>query len=418
MLTEEPKKPIAKSLIVIVILVLGLALVVVYYNAQLVQKTNSDDAIINSQQGTILALQNTENSLKAQVTALSSSSNASTSGQTSQPSAIYAEANRSVVTVQGSEAQTVQTFFGAQTSVSVVLGSGFVTTYGNSDYVITNYHVVDGVSNLTVTFSDGNAYPAKVVGTDPYSDLAVVSVDAPASEFVPLTIVPSSPGVAVGQIVYAIGNPYGLSGSLTTGIVSQLGRTIQETTAGNFSISDVIQFSAPINPGNSGGPLLNSNAQVIGITTATVSGSEGVGFAIPSSTIIEELPSLISTGTYDQHAYLGIGGTDMNLQVAEAMKVNVTYGVLVESVVSGGPASKAGLRAGTTVSNIEGTQYLLGGDIIVSVNGVKIIDEDALSSYLEQNTVSSQTVQLGIIRNGSFMTVSVLLGTRPPPPSG
>ena len=279
---------------------------------------------------------------------------------------------------------------------------------------MTNYHVVHGVSNLTVTFSDGNAYPAKVVGTDAYSDIAVVSVVAPSSEFVPLTIVSSS-GVQVGQPVVAIGNPYGLSGSMTFGIVSQLGRTIQEATTGQFSISGIIQFSAPINPGNSGGPLLNANGMVIGITTATVNGSQGLGFAIPSSTILKELPSLISTGQYNMHSYLGISGVDMNYQLAQASGTNVTYGVLVENVVSGGPASSAGLRVGTKTVTVSGQQYLVGGDIITSINGTKIINQDALATYLAQNTVSGQSIQLGIIRAGAPVSLTLTLGQRPPP---
>ena len=299
----EKRNSLGKSVIVIIILALALVSVVVYYNGQLTRQASADNTTINSLQSTVVALQVTANALKVQVAALSSSTNTSATG--TNPALIYSLANRSVVTVQGAEVVTTNTIFGPQTSVSTVLGSGFVTSYQNSNYVITNYHVVDGVTNLTVTFWNGDAYPAKVVGTDPYSDLAVVTLNAPSSEFVPLQIAPSTPGVSVGQVVYAIGNPFGLSGSLTYGIVSQLGRTIQEATAGSFSISDVIQFTAPINPGNSGGPLLDANGDVIGITTATVSGSQGLGFAIPSSTIIRELPSLISTGTYTNHAYLG-----------------------------------------------------------------------------------------------------------------
>jgi S1-C subfamily serine protease len=288
--------------------------------------------------------------------------------------------------------------------------------YLDSLYIVTNFHVVNGVQNLTVTFADGDAYPAKVVGTDPYSDLAVVTVNAPAKEFVPLQVI-SSANVEVGQPVAAIGNPYGLSGSMTFGIVSQLGRTIQEATAGNFSISGVIQFSAPINPGNSGGPLLNANGQVIGITTAMVNGSQGVGFAIPSSTILLELPSLISTGSYNMHAYLGISGVDMDYQLAQASHTNVTYGVLIEDVVSGGPAAAAGLRAGSTTITIAGEQYLVGGDVIISINGTKIVNQDALATYLQENALAGQRVQIGIIREGSLMTVVLTLGERPAPPS-
>jgi S1-C subfamily serine protease len=218
----------------------------------------------------------------------------------------------------------------------------------------------------------------------------------------------------VGDPVYAIGAPYGLSGSFTYGIISQLGRTIQQATTGNYSIAGVIQFSAPINPGNSGGPLLDGNGNVIGITTATVSGSVGVGFAIPSSTILTEISSLISTGAYNLHSYLGIGGADMNYQLAQAMRTSVTYGVLIENIVNGGPAATAGLRVGSTVVVVDGQQYLIGGDIIVSINGTRIVNQDALSTYLAQNTVAGQDVQVGIIRSGQMMTVGVVLGARLP----
>jgi S1-C subfamily serine protease len=285
--------------------------------------------------------------------------------------------------------------------------------YENSNYIITNYHVVDGIKNLTVTFSNGDAYWVKVVGTDPYADLAVLTVNgAPASEFVPLQVVSSS-GVTVGEEVYAIGNPYGLSGSMTVGIISQLGRTIQDPVAGEFLVAGVIQFSAAINPGNSGGPLLDTNGQVIGITTATVSSSQGIGFAIPSSTIIREMPYLVTTGGYSQYSYMGIITVDNNLQLAEASGTNVTYGVVIETVVAGSPAASAGLQAGSKTITIEGSQYLVGGDIIVAVNGTKIIDGDALSTYLAQNTVTGQTIVLGVIRAGTLHDVNLVLGSRP-----
>jgi S1-C subfamily serine protease len=176
----------------------------------------------------------------------------------------------------------------------------------------------------------------------------------------------------------------------------------------------VIQFSAPINPGNSGGPLLNANGQVVGITTASVTSSQGLGFAIPSDAIIQELPSLVTNGTYKLHSYLGIGTVDMNYQLSQATGANVTYGALVEHVVSGGPAATAGLEAGTQTSTVNGQQYLIGGDIIISINGTRIITTDALSSYLAAHTVAGQTVSLGIIRSGDkYMTLKVTLGERP-----
>jgi S1-C subfamily serine protease len=353
----------------------------------------------------------TKTEVQVSVTAAPSGGANGTNSTWINPQQIYATDNRSIVILQG--AQLVSSIFGGSQYESI-LGSGFVVNYSNNYYVVTNYHVAGATSNLTVTFSDGNAYAARVVGADPYSDLAIVSVlNAPASEYHPIQLATSST-VQVGQYVVAIGNPYGLSDSITLGIVSQLGETIQDPTAGNYSIADAIQFSAPINPGNSGGVLLNSNGLVIGITTAEVSGSQGVGFAIPSDTIIKELPTLVSTGSYDLHSYLGIDGADMNYALAQAQGTNVTYGVLVETVVAGGPASRAGLQGGTTSTSIEGTDYLIGGDIITSINGTRIVNNNALATYLEVNTFPGQAVILGIIREGVSMTVQVTLGSRPP----
>src|SRR3989449_10110999 len=329
------------------------------------------------------------------------------------PVSIYRSANRSIVTIQGDQVAT--TVFGQQ-SVQPVLGSGFVIQDTGSYYIVTNFHVLSGDTNLTVTFWNGNSYVGTVVGTDPYSDLGVVSVTAPPSQLFPIQIASSS-SLKVGQPIVAIGNPFGLAGSMTFGIISQVGRTIQDPVAGNFSIASAIQFSAPINPGNSGGALLNSRGEVVGITTAVVNGAQGVGFAIPSDTIVRELPSLITTGKYNLHPYLGIGSADMSYALAQKQGTNVTYGALIEQVVPGGPASRAGLRAGNTMVALEGTQYVIGGDIIVSLNRTKIVNTDALSTYLEGHALAGQTIQVGIIRGGSFQTVSVVLGTRPPPPS-
>ena len=332
------------------------------------------------------------------------------------PVSIYRSANRSIVTIQGVQVTTVNTFFGPQQSLQVVLGSGFVIQDTGSYYIVTNFHVLSGDTNLTVTFWNGNSYVGKVVGTDPYSDLGVVSVTAPPSQLFPIQIASSS-SLQVGQPIVAIGNPFGLAGSMTFGIVSQVGRTIQDPVAGNFSIASAIQFSAPINPGNSGGALLNSRGEVVGITTAVVNGAQGVGFAIPSDTIVRELPSLITTGKYNLHPYLGIGSADMSYALAQKQGTNVTYGALIEQVVPGGPASRAGLRAGNTMVALEGTQYVIGGDIIVSLNRTKIVNTDALSTYLEGHALAGQTIQVRIIRGGSLQTVNVVLGTRPPPPS-
>lgn len=331
--------------------------------------------------------------------------------QSIDPVAIYSASSPSIVTVEGSTVVSQ----GVITGTEEILGSGFVVLYNSLPYVVTNFHVVDNVTNMTVTFSNGDSYAAKAVGSDPYSDLAVVMVEsAPAREFHPITVGNSS-ALQVGEQVVAIGNPFGLSSSMTQGIISQLGRTLAEPAAGNFSIANVIQFSAPINPGNSGGPLLNSQGQVVGITTATIVSSQGVGFAIPSSTILRELSSLITIGTYNEHAYMGISGANMNYFLARAIGTNYTYGVLVEAVDSNGPSNNI-LKAGSDQVTVQGIQYLIGGDIIISINGTKIVNVDALASYNEQYAVTGDTINVGIIRNGSLANVSIVLGARPPPP--
>jgi S1-C subfamily serine protease len=398
-----------RSAIAVAFLVILLAATILYAGAAMGQQSASDSKAISDLMSTVATLQGDNQALQSQVATLAASSSPSpnATGQL-----IYSNSIKSVVTVEGARETTVETFFGPETSITDVLGSGFITTYQGTTYVITNYHVVAGDSNLTVTFSDGDGYPGTVIGSDPYSDLAVVQVGAPASEQPPLQLASSST-VSVGEPVYVIGNPYGLSGSMTYGIVSQVGRTIVEESTTEYTISGVIQFSAPINPGNSGGPLLDAQGNVIGITTAEVNGSQGLGFAIPSNTIIQEMPSLVASGNYAQHSYLGIDGTDMNYQLAEASNSNITYGVLVESVAAGGPAAKAGLRGGDTETVVDGQQFLLGGDIIVSINGTKIVDQDALATYLQEYTLAGQTIELGIIRSGAMISVEVTLSSLP-----
>jgi S1-C subfamily serine protease len=302
---------------------------------------------------------------------------------------LYQGVRDSVVLMQG------------DTSSGGVQGSGFVYTFAGKTIVLTNYHVVQGTTGLSVTFSDGNGYSATVLGTDPYSDLAVVLVkDAPASEFKPLNIVSSST-LSVGESVIAVGNPYGLVGSLTTGAVSALGRSITEDTAGGYAIANIIQTSAPINPGNSGGPLLNAVGNVVGITTAIVSNSQGLGFAIPSDTILREVSDLITSGSYTGHSYLGISGEDMSYSLAQQSNSSVTYGWKVESIVGGGPCDGK-LRV---------------GDIIIALNNQTIRNNDDLASYLEENTLPDNNLFLTVIRGTGQVNVTVVLGTRPPPSS-
>ncbi len=309
-------------------------------------------------------------------------------------SQIYAKVKDSVVLIRGT------------TSDGAVQGSGFVYNYSGAMVIITNNHVVANTREVSVTFSDGKGYAAIVNGTDPYADLAVLSVvGANQSEYRPLEIVSSST-LRVGDPSIAIGNPYGLSGTMTTGVISALGRTIsEENLTGGFAIANVIQTSTPINPGNSGGPLLNFNGKVIGITTAIIADSQGLGFAVPSNTILREVHGLIEFGTYEGHSYLGVRGTDMSYETAQSMNVNVTYGWRIVQVISGGPAYNASIYA---------------DDIIVGINVTRIRNGDEMSSYLEEHTLPGETAILTIARKNSathlteIKYISVVLGQRPP----
>jgi S1-C subfamily serine protease len=298
---------------------------------------------------------------------------------------IYKSVSDSVVLLQGTVTD------------GVVQGSGFVYRFLDRTVVLTNYHVVQGTTDLSVTFSDGNGYAATVLGTDPYSDLAVVSVTgAPSSELKPINIVSSST-LSVGETVIAIGNPYGLVGSLTTGTVSALGRTISENSSGQYLIANIIQTSTPINPGNSGGPLLNSLGNVVGITTAIVTDSQGLGFAIPSNTILREIGSLISSGTYNGHSLLGVLGQDMNYDLAKQNGESVTYGWRIQSITTGGPSDGK----------------LLVGDIIIALNNQTIRNGDDLASYLNEYTLPGANLDVTYVRGTSQSHVVVVLGQRP-----
>jgi S1-C subfamily serine protease len=330
--------------------------------------------------------------LQSQVSELESSQNATYQNITVYQNAtawadLYSNVYKSVVLVQGT------------TSDGTVQGSGFVYSFSGEMVAITNYHVVQDTSSLSVTFWNGHGYAATILGTDPYADLAVLSVDdAPAEEFVPVEIVSSST-LRVGEPVIAIGNPYGLVGSLTEGVVSALGRSITEGTAGGFAIANIIQTSTPINPGNSGGPLLNVIGKVVGITTAIVSDSQGLGFAIPSNTILREISALITTGTYSGHSYLGVSGQDMSYDMAQEIDASVTYGWRIATVTAGGP-SDGRLRV---------------DDIVIAMNGTLIRNNDDLASYLEEKTRPTEHLVLTVMRGNSMVDVDVILGTRPPP---
>jgi len=366
--------------------------------------------------GSINDLQKQVSALQGQVSALQSTPNVANQnstyimGENVSLASLYAEVKDSVVVIQG---LMVQYDIFHRSYYSQVQGSGFVYNFTGQMVVITNYHMVQNVLNITVTFINGNGDAATVLGSDPYADLAVLSTNASQSEYKPLEIVSSST-LEVGDPVIAVGGPYGLAGSMTTGIVSALGRTITEEMSGGYPIANVIQMSAPINPGNSGGPLLNYQGQVVGITTAIVSNSQGLGFAIPSSTVLREIGSLVTEGSYNKHSWLGASGTDMTYEIAKAMGVNVTYGWLIMQVTSGGPANQAGLRGGTQQVTVAGQSVTIGGDIIIALDETRIRNMDDLSTFLEEHTLPGQTIDVTIVRDGQPITLTLKLDARPP----
>ncbi len=325
---------------------------------------------------------------------------------------LHDQVKSSVVLVQGTTTTTYYYWGQPYYEYTEVQGSGFISNSTGQFVIVTNYHVVDGAANITVTFADGDAYSAEVIGSDPYADLAVLTSNAPHDEYKPLSIANSS-ALSVGDPVLAIGTPYGLAGTVTSGIVSALGRTITESTTNGYVIADCIQTTTPINPGNSGGPLLNYEGEVVGITTAIVSDSQGIGFAIPSNTILRETESLITNGSYNQRPWLGASGTDMTFGIAQAMNTSTTYGWLITQVTSGGPADKAGLQGGTKQAQIAGQLVTIGGDIVTAIDDAKITNIDDLSTYLEEHTSPGQTISVEIVRNNETLIRSLKLEARP-----
>ena len=319
---------------------------------------------------------------------------------------LYATVNPSVVSIQVVEANG----FGQ--------GSGFV--YDTAGDIVTNYHVAGEALRINVIFWDETSVPAELVGGDADSDLAVIKVDpAAAPALHPLAIGDSS-AIQVGQMVVAIGNPFGLSGTMTTGIVSALGRSLpsQNSTfdTGGFRTYDIIQTDAAINPGNSGGPLLNLAGEVIGVNTAIESSTQqnsGVGFAVPSNIIARVAPTLASKGHYD-HPWLGISGGTITASVATQMGLPAEQiGVLVAEVTGGGPAQAAGLRGNTRQGVINGQAVAVGGDVVVAIDGAPVERFEDLTNYLAFQTDAGQTVVLDVLRNGQAIQVPVTLGVRP-----
>ncbi|MGA2820407.1 MAG: trypsin-like peptidase domain-containing protein [Anaerolineales bacterium] len=325
---------------------------------------------------------------------------------------VYARVSPSVVTINVE--QSAQTPFGGSQQA---LGSGFV--WDMQGHIVTNNHVVDGAQSVQVTFPDGTTLPAKVVGTDPNTDLAVIQVSAPSGLLHPVQLGDSSK-VVVGQIAIAIGNPFGEQNTMTVGIISALGRSLPVQSnsfqGASYSIPDVIQTDAPINPGNSGGVLLDENGYVVGVTSAIESASQsssGVGFAIPASIVSKVVPSLIQSGQH-QTPYLGISGTTLTPALAQAMGLNSSArGALIEDVALGGPAAKAGLLGSNQPITLNGQAVRVGGDIITAINGTAIQGMDDLLTYVAGSTEAGQTITLTVQRNGKQMDLPLTLGVRP-----
>lgn len=339
---------------------------------------------------------------------------------------IYERVNPSVVNVQVvTQAQNTDFApgfpFGNQGALpstqSTALGSGFV--WDEVGHIVTNKHVVENTGQVSVMFSDGFVVPASVVATDSYSDLAVIQVDMPADRLQPVRLA-SSADVAVGQTAVAIGNPFGLEGTMTLGIISAVGRSLPVTagtrSSATYSIPNVIQTDAPINPGNSGGVLLNIDGEVIGITTAIESTTEanaGIGFAVPSDIITKVVPALITDGAYE-YPYLGISGTTLSYNLNQAMGLSEDQrGVLVAEVTQGGPADEAGLRGSKTEVEQDGATQTVGGDVITHIDGNPVNTFDDMVAYLIETKSPGDTALLRVLRDGDSVEVNITLGARP-----
>ena len=289
-------------------------------------------------------------------------------------------------------------------------GSGFV--YDDTGHIITNNHVIDDALKITVTFLDGESYAAEIVGNDADLDLAVLKINARNSYLHHLEI-GSSSELKVGQQVVAIGNPFGLSGSMTTGIVSQIGSLLPQESV--YSIPNVFQTDAAINPGNSGGPLLNLNGEVVGINTAIQSETgnfTGVGFAIPSDTVNKVVPILIRDGGI-RHPWLGVSGIDIDYELAEIRGLDSTKGFLIVSVIEGSPADIAGLMGTETRKMIDGRDVPMDGDIIIKIDGELVRKIADILVHLQMENLVGDEMVLTILRDGEVMDKTIFLGERP-----
>ncbi|MQG20383.1 MAG: PDZ domain-containing protein [SAR202 cluster bacterium] len=324
-------------------------------------------------------------------------------------SSIYEDTKQSVVNIQ--IATRTQAQFEARGS-----GSGFV--WDKLGHIVTNNHVIKDADIITITFFDGTSTTGTVIGSDPDSDLAVLKINVIQDEILkPLTIANSNE-VFVGQLTIALGNPFGFQGTMTTGIVSAVGRLLSAdlTEDRGYSIPDVIQTDAAINPGNSGGVLLNSDAQLIGVPTAIISRSQsssGVGFAIPSNVVAKVIPQLIIKGEYE-HPWLGVTIRSLTTGIATAMQLNPDQrGILVSQVQRGSPADLAGLLGSTKTVEVDGRPQNIGGDVIFGINGETTRDTSDLISYLFQSAAVGQTIVLNVLRDETIISLDVTLAGRP-----
>ena len=335
---------------------------------------------------------------------------------------LYDSVAPSIVNIRVSSRESTAALpgFNGQDSESPLLqsqGSGFV--YDENGHIVTNNHVVEDAETVLVIFYNGLWADAEVVAADPQADLAVIKVTPPAGLEWRVLPIDESDGLRVGHMVVAIGNPFGLAGTMTTGVVSALGRGIPvgDETMTRYTLPDVIQTDAAINPGNSGGPLVDLNGNVVGVNFAIrsqVRSNSGVGFAVPASVVRRVVPALIETGRFD-YAYLGLSGSSISADLSGALGLpEGLLGVYVAEVIPDGPSAGAGLRGGTvSVNGPGGGLFRQGGDIITAIDGVSVQRFEDLVSYLVTRAAPGQRVSLTVIRNGNTMDVDVTLGERP-----
>ena len=290
------------------------------------------------------------------------------------------------------------------------VGSGFV--FDKKGHIITNAHVIEDSTKTVVTFLDGRSYNAQIIGVDKYTDIGVIKVNADLKLLHPLSLGDSS-NLQVGEPITAIGNPFGLSGSMTSGIISQMGRLLP--SGSGYSIPDVIQTDAAINPGNSGGPLLNMRGDIVGINTAIQSSTgefTGVGFAIPSQTVAKIVPTLISEGEYN-HPWIGISGRDIDPDMANVLGLKDALGFLIITVVEDSPASEAGLIGSDKTIKVESREYQVGGDIILAVDGIDVRKIDDILIHLQRVKTVGDEMNLEILRDGRTTNITIVLQERP-----